>query len=349
MTLDDARDLIRAAGGDPEAVRMDQFLDGIVVEGREHADVVQGPVDVARVVLSHLRERPDYYTMLSKAEKSESLLEFFRHGPFWVVEEDDGTWTVRDFRTEGNDVVFSGASQAEANEAVARLFAEWQASSPEKSEQVLYRRRNGQFRAESFNDLVEMDVYERCPQCDSPSWPLDEAKSAYRCETCDCEFDPSRQDEVMIPAGAIGRSFIKTAGRGIVKAGGKGFWKAAGRLGGKAALGAGRGALGLAGGLARSTVGAGITLAGAYLAQKGIEKGLDAMHKHARQAINPPQAAAPKPASPAPAAGAAPRRPRLPKTPKLPSQRRESADEFSDSDLSFSDHVVRFRHRARRG
>jgi len=286
MTLDDARDLIRAAGGDPEAVRMDQFLDGIVVEGREHADVVQGPVDVARVVLSHLRERPDYYTMLSKAEKSE---------------------------------------------------------------QVLYRRRNGQFRAESFNDLVEMDVYERCPQCDSPSWPLDEAKSAYRCETCDCEFDPSRQDEVMIPAGAIGRSFIKTAGRGIVKAGGKGFWKAAGRLGGKAALGAGRGALGLAGGLARSTVGAGITLAGAYLAQKGIEKGLDAMHKHARQAINPPQAAAPKPASPAPAAGAAPRRPRLPKTPKLPSQRRESADEFSDSDLSFSDHVVRFRHRARRG
>jgi hypothetical protein len=54
-------------------VDLDEFCDGMLVE-LEHTDVTGGdPVQTAKIVLAHLKERPDYYSRLKKyVEKAQS-------------------------------------------------------------------------------------------------------------------------------------------------------------------------------------------------------------------------------------------------------------------------------------
>lgn len=60
--------LMVAAGGKPEDFDERQFKMGMEVE-KEHKDVTHGDeVETAKIVLAHLREKPDYYTRLQKVE-----------------------------------------------------------------------------------------------------------------------------------------------------------------------------------------------------------------------------------------------------------------------------------------
>lgn len=62
--------LIKAAGGDPDEVGRKEFNKGMDVE-QEHGDTVGGDlVTVAKIVLDHLNEDPDYYTKLEKVENA---------------------------------------------------------------------------------------------------------------------------------------------------------------------------------------------------------------------------------------------------------------------------------------
>lgn len=52
----------------PEGTDFDQFKMGMKVE-LEHKDVTHGNREMtAKIVLAHLKEKPDYYTRLKKAE-----------------------------------------------------------------------------------------------------------------------------------------------------------------------------------------------------------------------------------------------------------------------------------------
>ena len=52
-----------------EKFTFDAFVEGMRVE-MEHKDVTHGdPTMTAKIALAHLREKPDYYTLLSKLEK----------------------------------------------------------------------------------------------------------------------------------------------------------------------------------------------------------------------------------------------------------------------------------------
>lgn len=65
--------LIVAAGGKPEDFDARQFKMGMEVE-KEHKDVTHGDeVETAKIVLAHLREKPDYYTRLQKVENKIDL------------------------------------------------------------------------------------------------------------------------------------------------------------------------------------------------------------------------------------------------------------------------------------
>jgi len=58
--------LIKAAGYDPEVFDHEQFRAGYTTE-QEHSDVTHGdPVEVAKIVLAHLTEKPDYYLLLKE-------------------------------------------------------------------------------------------------------------------------------------------------------------------------------------------------------------------------------------------------------------------------------------------
>jgi hypothetical protein len=52
----------------PEGTDYKQFCAGMKVE-LEHKDITEGdPVLTAKIVLAHLKEKPDYYTRLKKVE-----------------------------------------------------------------------------------------------------------------------------------------------------------------------------------------------------------------------------------------------------------------------------------------
>lgn len=60
--------LIKQAGGDPDKVDREQFKKGMKVE-LEHNDITNGDlVKIAKIVLAHLEEKENYYTLLQKVE-----------------------------------------------------------------------------------------------------------------------------------------------------------------------------------------------------------------------------------------------------------------------------------------
>jgi phage-related protein (TIGR01555 family) len=90
--------LIVAAGGRPEDFDVRQFKMGMEVE-REHKDVTHGDeIQTAKIVLAHLREKPDYYTRLQKVENSEKWITVKPNGPdakgSHVQLDDDGKVTA---------------------------------------------------------------------------------------------------------------------------------------------------------------------------------------------------------------------------------------------------------------
>lgn len=67
VTKAEAYALGRQLGVDFRFVDIEEFRMGIEVE-REHFDVSQDPLVIARIVLAHLKEMPDYYTRLREME-----------------------------------------------------------------------------------------------------------------------------------------------------------------------------------------------------------------------------------------------------------------------------------------
>ena len=55
---------------DWKKINYDQFCDGMEIE-QEHKDITKGDrIMTARIVLSHLKEIPDYYTRLERMEEN---------------------------------------------------------------------------------------------------------------------------------------------------------------------------------------------------------------------------------------------------------------------------------------
>jgi hypothetical protein len=68
----EVQSLARRAQLNLKKVPVSEFRQGLKVE-REHADVLKGSeTTLARVAAAHLKERPDYYTMLRKVEHGKS-------------------------------------------------------------------------------------------------------------------------------------------------------------------------------------------------------------------------------------------------------------------------------------
>lgn len=73
FTKDEAKKLGDDFGVDWKKVDLEQFRQGLGVESEhdknDDLDVVKNKTDLIKIVLAHLRELPDYYDRLKKAEK----------------------------------------------------------------------------------------------------------------------------------------------------------------------------------------------------------------------------------------------------------------------------------------
>jgi Protein of unknown function (DUF5661) len=73
FTSDEAKSLGDSLDVDWDSVDLKEFIKGLSVES-EHddggkLDVVDSNKDLAKIVLAHLKEKPDYYTKLEKVEE----------------------------------------------------------------------------------------------------------------------------------------------------------------------------------------------------------------------------------------------------------------------------------------
>ena len=68
VTSDEARALGNKLGVRWDDVDLEQLRQGIMVE-REHFNVTEDPLKIAKIALAHLAEKKDYYTRLAKMEK----------------------------------------------------------------------------------------------------------------------------------------------------------------------------------------------------------------------------------------------------------------------------------------
>ena len=74
FSKDQAKQIGDSVGVNWSKVDLEQFRKGLGVESEhdknDELDVVKNKKDLAKIVLAHLRELPDYYDRLAKAEKS---------------------------------------------------------------------------------------------------------------------------------------------------------------------------------------------------------------------------------------------------------------------------------------
>lgn len=73
FSADEAKEIGDSLSVDWDKVDLKQFRRGLEVESEhdknDELDVVKNKKDLAKIVLAHLRELPDYYTKLDKMEK----------------------------------------------------------------------------------------------------------------------------------------------------------------------------------------------------------------------------------------------------------------------------------------
>jgi phage-related protein (TIGR01555 family) len=93
--------LIKAAGGDPERIDREQFVKGLSVE-QEHFNTTHGDeVAMAKIVLDHLAEDPDYYIKLDQYIENSAFENFVeKRGDQWVVLSHDKSKTLGEYDTQ---------------------------------------------------------------------------------------------------------------------------------------------------------------------------------------------------------------------------------------------------------
>lgn len=93
--------LIKAAGGDPERIDREQFIKGLSVE-QEHFNTENGDeTQMAKIVLDHLAEDPDYYIKLDQYIENSAFENFVeKRGDKWVVLSHDRKKTLDEYDTE---------------------------------------------------------------------------------------------------------------------------------------------------------------------------------------------------------------------------------------------------------